>query len=149
MAFHDNGMILGESLDMTSTDGVTLVLGSSYDTGFTTRRSLDAEDLYLVITIVETPSDEVSSITVVFDAVTDSDPDLGSPTILASSAAYATTALVPGFRIVLPVQGFKNIERYIGLQMTPTGDDIMDIGTLDAYLTNQMPTWVALPDAVN
>jgi hypothetical protein len=68
--------------------------------------------------------------TLTVSIVSDDDPNLGSPTVLISSAAIPKAALKPGYQFRLPLPRGIN-ERYLGLSMT-VGTGPMTAGRLTA-----------------
>jgi len=105
------------------------------------------DGLYLVIT-VDTTATSGGSATGTFSLVTDTDPALGSPVVIASSKAWPVASLTQGTRVLaieLPVG--DDYERYIGIQQT-TGTAAFTAGKINAFLTNVPPYRRAYPDGI-
>lgn len=116
--------IIGDQIDLQVARNVGVALGFA--------------QLFLVIK-VQTTATSGGAATGTFDLVTDSDSALGSPTVLASTAAFPVASMTAGTIlgiIALPIGG--TFERYLGIQQR-TGTAAFTAGKIDAFLTTTPP----------
>lgn len=119
------GYIIGDQIDLQVTqNGIGALLG--------------AAALYLVI-VIEDAATSGGAATVAFDLVTDGDPALGSPAVVASSPELPVAQLVSN-RIVaiIGVPVGATWERYIGLRQR-TGTAAFTGGSINAFFTQSPP----------
>lgn len=141
---------------LTLADGTSLntgaagnyVIGDQIDLGVAARgigAPVGDAMLYLVIT-VSTTATSGGSATGTFSLLTDGDPAMGSPTVVASSAAFAVANMTAGTLLaVIPIPpGYPSWERYIGLRQT-TGTAAFTAGAIDAYFTQTPPARFSYP----
>lgn len=95
--------------------------------------------LFLVVT-VNTTATSAGAATLAIDLVTDSDPALGSPTVVVSSPAIPVADLTQGTKVFVTPLPIANIERYLGIQQR-TGVAAFTAGKIDAYLTTTPPAY--------
>lgn len=129
------------------------VIGDQIDLGVSARgigALIGSAALYLVIT-VEDDATSGGSATTSFSLLTDGDSAMGSPTVVATTPAYAVADMNPGTLlaiIAIPV-GYA-WERYIGLRQT-TGTAAFTGGSINAFLTHTPPARFHYPqnDAIS
>lgn len=103
--------------------------------------------LYLVIT-VDTTATSGGSATAVFSLVSDGDSAIGSPNVIASTAAIAVATLVQGYpALVLALPISDVYERYLAIQQT-TAVAAFTAGKINAFLTTTPPARRAYPDGI-
>lgn len=81
-----------------------------------------------------------------FTLVTDSDPALGSPTVLASSEVVATAAGIVGKQLFIPLPDTDLYEQYIGAQQITTGATITAGAVSIEFVANKRK-WRAYPSS--
>lgn len=119
------------------------IIGNQIDLGTAARDLGGDQALYLVIN-VDTTATSGGSATGQFNLVTDDNASLSSPTVLASSKAWAVASMTAGttlFAIQLPMEGTA-YERYIGIQQV-TGTAAFTAGKVNAFLTTDVARWKA------
>lgn len=137
----------------TFADGVALntgvagsyIIGDQIDLRIAAHGIGVLDNLWLVIT-VDTTATSGGAATGLFSLVTDTDPALGSPVVIASSAAIPVASLTAGTQVLavqLPASG--SYERYIGIQQT-TGTAAFTAGKVNAFLTQTPPARRSYPD---
>jgi hypothetical protein len=125
----------------------TYLVGSQID--LDTAGAINAnDDLYVVIQ-VDTAVTSDGSATVQFHLASDAQAAVatdGSATYHWSSAAIPKATLVAGYQIAFRLpQG--TYERYLGILQT-TGTAALTAGKINAFLTRDVPKWVATPDSL-
>lgn len=81
-----------------------------------------------------------------FTLVTDADPALGSPVVIASSEVVATAAGVVGKQLFIPLPDTDLYEQYIGAQQITTGAAITDGAVSIEFVANKRK-WRAYPSS--
>jgi hypothetical protein len=107
------------------------------------------EPLWLVVT-VDTAATSGGAATLVLNLLTDTDPALGSPVVLATSPTFALAALTAGsmiWAVALPIEG-NLYERYLGIQQV-TGAAAFTAGKINANIVRDVAKRKLYPDAVN
>jgi hypothetical protein len=107
------------------------------------------EPLWLVVT-VDTTATSGGAATLALNLLTDGDPALGSPVVLATSPTLALAALVAGamiWAVALPIEG-NLYERYLGIQQV-TGAAAFTAGKINANIVRDVAKRKLYPDAVN
>lgn len=125
------------------------IIGNQVDLGVARNVGVGVGEgqLFLVVT-VQTTATSAGAATLTIDLVGDSDPALGSPTVLVSSAAIAVASLVQGALVAvvaLPIS--DTYERYLGIQQR-TGTAAFTAGNINAFLTTTPPARRAYPDGI-
>ena len=147
-------MILDERAEFCDATALNTGVAGSYligdvmDLGAAARDIGNGEDLYLVVQ-VDTAATSAGAATGQFNLVTDDNAALASPTVVASSAAWAVASMTAGktlLSIALPREGTA-YERYIGIQQV-TGVAAFTAGKVNAFLTKDPASWKAY-DAPN
>lgn len=125
------------------------IIGNQVDLGVARNIGVGVGEgqLFLVIT-VQTTATSGGAATGVFSLVSDGDSALGSPNVIASTAAIPVATLVQGYLLaVLAVPMTDVYERYIGIQQT-TAVAAFTAGKINAFLTTTPPTRRAYPDGI-
>ncbi len=124
------------------------LVGDVYDTQ--ALRDLGAGNtLYLVIA-VQTTATSGGAATGQFNLVHDTAANLGSATVLLSSAAFTVASMIAGvtlLAIALPMEGTA-YKRYLGIQQV-TGTAAFTAGKIDAFLVEDFAKFRHYADAVN
>lgn len=124
--------VIGDQIDLQVTaNGIGALLGNA--------------TLFLVI-VAEDTWTSGGAATASFSLLTDADPALGSPTVVATTAVAALASGVSGTVIgILPIPPGFAWERYIGLRQT-TGVAAFTGGSINAFLTQSPPARFHYPD---
>jgi hypothetical protein len=107
------------------------------------------EPLWLIVT-VDTTATSGGAATLALNLLTDTDPALGSPVVLATSPTFALAALTAGamiWAVALPIEG-NLYERYLGIQQV-TGAAAFTAGKINANIVRDVAKRKLYPDAVN
>lgn len=126
------------------------ILGNQVDLGVARNIGVGVGEgqLFLVITVQTTADSAGGAATGAFALVTDTDPALGSPVVIVSTAAIAEAALVQGAAVaVLALPITSAYERYIGIRQTTAGE-AFTAGKINAFLTTTPPAAYAYPDGI-
>lgn len=117
--------VIGDQIDLQVTaNGIGALLGQAA--------------LYLVI-VVEDAATSGGAATATFSLLTDDDPALGSPNVVASSGTLAVANMTAGTLVaVIPVAPGVAWQRYIGLRQT-TGTAAFTAGSINAFFTQSPP----------
>lgn len=100
--------------------------------------------LYVVIA-VEDAATSGGNATASFSIVTDDNPSLSSPAVLATTAAVPVADMTAGKLVaVLALPTGVGVQRYLGLQQT-TGTAAFTAGSVNAYITPTPPFRHAYP----
>jgi len=124
------------------------LLGDVYDTGGDGWNI--ADDLWLVI-IASTTATSGGSATGQFHLASDAQAAIatdGSATYHFSTSAIPVATLAAGYRACAVRVPAGTYERYVGILQT-TGTAAFTAGAVHAFLTIDVPNWVAMPDAAN
>lgn len=123
--------VIGDQIDLKVTDrGIGALIGNAA--------------LFLVIT-VEDAATSGGSATASFSLLTDADPAMGSPTVVATTGALAVASMTSGALVtVLAVPVGFAWERYVGLRQT-TGTAAFTAGSINAFLTPTPPSRFSYP----
>lgn len=131
-------MILDKQNELSDQQAVTAtaVSTNAYDLS-QVRHVGDGKPLYLHVLVKEAAA-AVGAATVTFEAVTDDGAALGTPTVIAASAAIPKATLVVGYEFYLVLPPGATYERYIGAQYTvATGP--LTAGKFTTHITHEAP----------
>ena len=120
--------IIGDQIDLQVARGIGTLIGHA--------------QLWLVVK-VQTTATSGGSATLAVNLVTDDNGALSSPTVIASTPAFAVANLTAGTVLAvfaLPIS--SAYERYIGIQQV-TGTAAFTAGKIDAFLTTSPPAYRA------
>lgn len=129
------------------------VIGDQIDLGVATGglgATLGVAALYLVIA-VEDDATSGGAATASFSLLTDDDPAMGSPTVLATTGVFAVADMNPGTLLgIIPLPISTGVLRYLGLRQT-TAVAAFTAGSINAYITPTPPYRHAYPqnDAIS
>lgn len=125
------------------------IIGNQVDLGVARNIGVGVGEgqLFLVVT-VQTTATSGGAATLIIDFVSDGDSALGSPNVIASTAAIPVATLVQGYLLaVLAIPLSDVYERYIGIQQR-TGTAAFTAGKINAFLTTTPPARRAYPDGI-
>lgn len=145
LEFADNASLINNA-------GSTYVLGDVIDLGSVpTLRDIgpSSDDIGIVVRIGDTAvaaSGGAANIT--WKLVSDSVAALSSsPTTHLATAAIAKATMVAGYTIFASKLPYGSYERYLGVTYAPDTNNIT-AGTCDAFLTRDIASWTAYPNAI-
>lgn len=133
----------------------TYVTTNQVDTGSVVRDLGNGEEIYLIVT-VDTEIKGATSGTIQYRLVSDSTAALSSPTVHASSPAFATatagtvaakTAAGQVAWVVSLPQGIAH-EQFLGVDVV-IASQTLTTGKINAFLSMDRTIWQAYADAVN
>lgn len=128
----------------------TYLIGNQIDLGATpTLKDIGVgEQLWLVVT-VQTTALSGGSATLQIQLASDDTASISTTTstIHYTSPAIPVASLTAGATVCAVALPYGSYERYLGI-LQVTGTAAFTAGKVDAFLTNDPPKWVALPDAI-
>lgn len=131
---------------LSTASPATILFGDVIDTGGDGINDIDG--LYLVI-LISTTVTSAGSATVQFHLASDAQAALavdGSATYHWSSSAIAKATLVAGYTVCAIHLPKGTYERYVGI-LTTIGTAALTAGAASAFLTPDISTWKAFPNA--
>lgn len=124
------------------------IIGDAIDLQTTSRNIGSGSDGLWFYAVVNVTATSGGSATLVLNLITDDNSSFSSPTVIASSGtAIAVANLVKGKVIVAVKVPSVLCERYVGIQQT-TGTAAFTAGSIDAFFAEDIPDWLAVPDAL-
>lgn len=138
-AFATTPLPLGSLIDLTS----NLAIGNALK-----EYPGNSDKVYLCIRVTKAVT-SLGAATVKFALVSDAQDPVVAATATKhwESADLGKATLVAGYQVVCIQLPRGTYERYLGLIQTVGTADLTD-GKVDAYITMDPPSWLALPDAL-
>lgn len=117
--------VIGDQIDLlVAANGIGTLLGQAA--------------LFLVI-VADTTATSAGAATASFSLLTDGDPALGTPNVVATTAVWPVASMTAGTVLgILAIPPGMTWERYIGLRQT-TGVAAFTGGAINAFLTQSPP----------
>lgn len=133
-------MILDKNLILSDAQAETTATTHLSENIIDTVKVGDAVNELYFVAYVETACTSAGAATVEIKLVTDSDVNMGSPTVLWSSGAIAKTNLVDKYCFgIVRLPKVNKLERYIAAQIV-IGVAALTAGAFDIYLTDNPQT---------
>ena len=133
-------MILDKNLILSDAQAETTATTHLSENIIDTVKVGDAVNELYFVAYVETACTSAGAATVEIKLVTDSDVNMGSPTVLWSSGAIAKTNLVDKYCFgIVRLPKVNKLERYIAAQIV-IGVAALTAGKFDIYLTDNPQT---------
>ena len=133
-------MILDKNLILSDAQAVTTATTHLSENVIDTVEIGDAVNELYFVAYVETACTSAGAATVEIKLVTDSDVNMGSPTVLWSSGAIAKASLVDKYCFgIVRLPKADKLERYIAAQIV-IGVAALTAGAFDIYLTDNPQT---------
>jgi hypothetical protein len=149
MAIIDYNLQMCSATSIVLSTGTNLV-GSQIDLSTTSRDIGLGRPLFVVVRVDTSVAATGGASTVQFVVASDDSASIatnGTATVLGQTAAIAKASLTAGTTLVIPIAPTPS-ERYVGILAVIASNDVTT-GKIDAWLTDDIQKYTALPDALS